>query len=154
MTDILSKRHRSWNMSRVRSKDTKPELVVRSLLHQSGYRFRLHVKVLPGKPDIVLAKYRTVVFVHGCFWHRHKNCLDASTPKTRTDFWIKKFTENVKRDRSNRMALRKIGWKVIVVWECAVTKPDGLAARLSRLIQVRPSKGSPHNDGKHGYSQL
>lgn len=135
MVDTLSKKRRSWNMSRVRSTNTKPELVVRSLLHTNGFRFRLHVKTLPGKPDIVLKKYQTAVFVHGCFWHRHKNCPDASTPKTRTDFWTKKFNGNVKRDRKNRMALKKLRWKVIVVWECEVAKQGPLAARLSRAIQ-------------------
>lgn len=135
MVDTLSKKRRSWNMSRVRSTNTKPELVVRRLLHRNGFRFRLHVKTLPGKPDIVLNKYQSAVFVHGCFWHRHKNCPDASTPKTRTEFWVKKFDGNVKRDRKNRMALKKIGWKVIVIWECEVAKQDKLAARLSRTIQ-------------------
>lgn len=154
MTDTLSRKHRSWNMSRVRSKDTRPELIVRSLLHQTGYRFRLHVKALPGKPDIVLAKYRAVVFVHGCFWHRHKNCPDASTPKTRTDFWIKKFTGNVKRDRTNRSALRKIGWKAIIVWECEVTKPSKLVTRLGRTLQVRSGKSSLHKEGMREYSRF
>ena len=135
MVDNLSRKRRSWNMSRVRCKDTKPELVVRSVLHQSGYRFRLHVKGLPGKPDIVLRKYRTVVFVHGCFWHRHKHCPDASVPKSRTEFWVQKFTSNVKRDRGNKVALQRNGWKVIVVWECEAAKQDRLAARLRRTIR-------------------
>lgn len=142
MVDTLSKNRRSWNMSRVRGKDTKPELIVRSVLHRIGFRFRLHVNRLPGKPDIVLQKYRTVVFVHGCFWHRHKRCPDASVPKSRTDFWIQKFTGNVERDRSNRTALRRSGWKVIVVWECEATKKEKLAARLCREIK-NPRKTFP-----------
>jgi DNA mismatch endonuclease (patch repair protein) len=134
VADTLSKKRRSWNMSRVRSTNTKPELVVRSLLHRNGFRYRLHVKTLPGKPDIVLSKYQSAVFVHGCFWHRHKNCPDASTPKTRTEFWVKKFNGNVKRDRKNRVALKKIGWKVIVIWECEVANQDKLSAKISRTI--------------------
>ena len=102
MTDILSKERRSWNMSRIRGSDTKPELLVRSLLHRMGYRFRLHRKDLPGRPDIVLPKYRTVIFVHGCFWHRHKGCKYAYTPKSRTDFWQNKFQGTVERDKRNR----------------------------------------------------
>jgi len=107
-------------MSRIRSKDTKPELIVRSLLHHMGYRFRLHRKDLPGKPDIVLPKYKTVIFVHGCFWHRHKNCKYAYTPKSRVEFWEKKLNGNVDRDKLNRKDLKYLGWKVIVVWECQV----------------------------------
>ena len=107
-------------MSRIRSRDTKPEMVVRRLLHSLGHRYRLHRKGLPGKPDIVLPKYRTVIFVHGCFWHRHPGCKYAYTPKSRLEFWNKKFDENVRRDRENKKALRKLGWKVIVVWECEI----------------------------------
>lgn len=129
MTDRISKEHRSWNMSRIRSTDTKPEVVVRRLLHALGYRFRLHGKVnkrfykpgvLPGKPDIVLTKYKTVIFVDGCFWHRHKECKRATTPKTRIKFWKKKFSQNVERDRQNRQVLKALGWNVITIWECEV----------------------------------
>jgi len=120
MADTLTPQKRSWNMSRIRSRDTKPEMVVRRLLHSLGHRYRLHRKGLPGKPDIVLPKYRTVIFVHGCFWHRHPGCKYAYTPKSRLEFWNKKFDENVRRDRENKKALRKLGWKVIVVWECEI----------------------------------
>ena len=119
MTDHLSKEKRSWNMSRIKSKDTSPEKTVRSLLHAMGYRFRLHGKVnnrlyksgvLPGKPDIVLTKYKTVIFVHGCFWHRHKGCKRATTPKTRTEWWMNKFDRNVSNDIKHQHVLRELGW--------------------------------------------
>lgn len=122
-------------MGRVRGKDTKPELLVRSVLHRNGYRFRLHAKSLPGRPDIVLQKHHTVVFVHGCFWHRHKRCPDATVPKSRTEFWVQKFANNVKRDRSNQIVLRKLGWKIIVVWECETAKLDKLTGRLCREFE-------------------
>jgi len=109
---------RSRNMSAIRSKNTKPEIAVRKLLHSLGYRFRLHKKNLPGSPDIVLPKYKTVIFVHGCFWHRHKNCKYASTPKTRKEFWEKKFRENINRDNLNQANLSLKGWKIIIIWEC------------------------------------
>jgi len=111
---------RSRNMSAIKSKNTKPEIKVRKVLHSMGYRFRLHVKDLPGSPDIVLPKYKTVIFVHGCFWHRHKNCKYASTPKTRQEFWEAKFRENCNRDRLNQEDLFSKGWKIIIVWECEI----------------------------------
>lgn len=123
--DRISKEHRSWNMSRIHGRDTKPELAVRSLLHEIGYRFRLHRKDLPGKLDIVLPKYRTVIFVHGCFWHRHDTCRFAYEPKSRQDFWKSKFEENVQRDRIVESLLANNGWKVIVIWECEVSKLTG-----------------------------
>lgn len=122
-------------MGRVCCQDTKPELLVRSILHRNGYRFRLHKKGLPGKPDIVLAKYKTVVFVHGCFWHRHKGCRDATVPKSNTEFWLQKFMQNVNRDKVNQDALRLLGWKVIIVWECATAKPESLAGSLCKEIK-------------------
>ena len=109
---------RSRNMSAIKSKNTKPEIAVRKLLHSLGYRFRLHRKDLPGSPDIVLPKYKTVIFVHGCFWHRHENCKYASTPKTRKEFWEKKFRENINRDNLNQANLALKGWKIIIIWEC------------------------------------
>ena len=115
---------RSRNMSAIKSKNTKPEIKVRKVLHSMGYRFRLHSKDLPGSPDIVLPKYKTVIFVHGCFWHRHQNCKYASTPKTRQEFWNKKFNENINRDKLNQENLSSKGWKIIVVWECEIKDKD------------------------------
>ena len=116
-------------MSRIRSKDTSPEKKVRSLLHQMGYRFRLHVKRLPGQPDIVLPKYKKVVFVHGCFWHLHKGCRDGTIPKTQHEKWKTKLERNVERDKVHMRQLRKRGWKAIVVWECEVEKRIGRVER-------------------------
>ena len=115
---------RSRNMSAIKSKNTKPEIKVRKVLHSMGYRFRLHSKDLPGSPDIVLPKYKTVIFVHGCFWHRHQNCKYASTPKTRQEFWNKKFNENINRDKINQENLSSKGWKIIIVWECEIKDQD------------------------------
>lgn len=109
-------------MSRIRSEDTKPEWVLRSGLHRLGFRFRLRDKSLPGRPDLVFAKYGAVVFVHGCFWHRHRNCRSASVPKSNAAFWQEKFDRNVARDRRNRRQLGKLGWRVRVVWECELMK--------------------------------
>lgn len=120
MADVHTKKQRSYNMSRIRSKNTKPEMIVRSWLHKQGYRFRLHDKTLPGKPDIVLKKYKTVIFVHGCFWHGHKNCKYYVVPKTRTQWWLDKINGNVARDKNAERELRKLGWKVISIWECYV----------------------------------
>jgi DNA mismatch endonuclease (patch repair protein) len=118
MVDTLTPEKRSWNMSRIKGSNTKPELIVRSVLHHMGYRFRLHRKNLPGKPDIVLPKFNTVIFVHGCYWHRHKGCNYAYNPKSRIDFWQNKFKENIKRDKKNKEALINLGWKVFTIWEC------------------------------------
>lgn len=123
-------------MSRIKGKDTLPEKLVRSMLHRMGLRFRLHRKDLPGKPDIVLPKYRTVLFVNGCFWHRHKNCQYAYHPKTRQDFWGKKFADTVERDLKKSKQLRKLGWRVITVWECELRKPEKLVKRLEKLFDV------------------
>jgi len=134
MADKLTKERRSWNMSRIRSKNTGPELIVRSLLHRQGFRFRLHRKGLPGKPDIVLPKYKTVIFVHGCFWHSHALCADATVPKSRTEFWAKKFADTVKRDENNQAALLMLGWKVVVIWECETGKYDQLKDLLANVL--------------------
>jgi DNA mismatch endonuclease, patch repair protein len=128
--DRLTPEHRSWNMSRIRGRDTQPERAVRSALHRAGYRFRLHRKDLPGRPDIVLPKHRTVVFVHGCFWHRHPGCRFAYTPKSRADFWAAKFLANVERDQRNRRDLRRLGWRVITVWECQTGLPGRWLRKL------------------------
>ena len=120
MADRITDAQRSKVMSKVRSKDTAVELYIRSALHRRGFRFRKNVSDLPGKPDVVLPKYKCVVFVHGCFWHRHEGCKRATLPKTRTEFWSKKLTGNIERDKSNIEKLKLQGWKVLVVWECSL----------------------------------
>lgn len=135
--DSLSKEKRSWNMSRIKGKDTKPELIVRSLLHSMGYRYRLHQKSLPGKPDLVLKKYRTVIFVHGCFWHRHEDCRYAYNPKSKVDFWEKKFQKNIERDRIKTEQLKESGWSVLVIWECETKNRDKLIQCLQPLIESK-----------------
>jgi len=117
-------------MSRIKGQNTKPELVVRSLLHRLGYRFRLHRATLPGKPDIVLPRFKTVIFVHGCFWHRHKDCRFAYTPKSRTDFWLKKLGSNVIRDIQVTSDLEILGWRVITIWECELRDMDQLSIKI------------------------
>ncbi len=138
MRDRLSKERRSWNMSRIRGKNTTLEKRVRSLLHQLGFRFRLHGRKLPGRPDIVLAKHRTVIFVHGCFWHRHRGCRNCTTPTNNRTFWLKKLNGNAARDKVHHRALRKLGWRSLVVWECGTERPkdlERLGKRLARLFR-------------------
>lgn len=122
MSDKLTPEKRSWNMSRIKGKDTKIEVEVRKYLFSKGYRFRKNDKRYPGKPDIVLPKYHVAIFVHGCFWHRHEGCKDATTPKTRTEFWLEKFDKNVKNDQIKQEKLGELGWKVIVIWECELKR--------------------------------
>jgi DNA mismatch endonuclease (patch repair protein) len=140
MVDRISREHRSWNMGRIKGRDTAPELAVRSILHQLGLRFRLHRRDLPGKPDIVLARWKTIVFVHGCFWHRHAGCRFAYIPKSRLDFWNRKFEDTTKRDKRNQNELVAAGWRVVVVWECEVADHAQLSKRLQNLI--RPAVNS------------
>lgn len=121
-------------MSRIRGRDTTPERAVRSVLHRMGYRFRLHRPDLPGRPDIVLPRHRTVVLVHGCFWHRHPGCRFAYTPKSRQGFWLAKFASSVERDRRQRRELRRLGWRVVVVWECQTSDRERLRRRLERAL--------------------
>lgn len=143
--DRISRAHRSWNMSRIRAKDTVPELLVRSALHRLGYRFRLHKNDLPGRPDIVLPRWKVAIFVHGCFWHRHPNCKYAYTPQSKVGFWNRKFAQNVTRDRRKLRALKASGWKVVVLWECKVTSV-GLSNILSRRLHViRATRNSASN---------
>ena len=130
MVDVVDPATRSRMMSGIRGKDTKPELLVRKYLHARGLRFRLHVKDLPGKPDLVFPKYRTVVFVHGCFWHRHAGCKYATLPSSRADFWENKLSDNVARDQYQLATLHGLGWHVVIVWECELR--EGLA-RLELL---------------------
>lgn len=137
--DRLTKEHRSWNMSRIRGKDTSPERAVRSRLHRLGFRFRLHQRSLPGIPDIVLSRYRTVIFVHGCFWHRHKNCRFAYSPKSRRAFWAAKFRNNQQRDARVLKELENAGWHVLVVWECELRCAAQLSKRLQTALVRRDS---------------
>ncbi|HWQ90042.1 MAG TPA: DNA mismatch endonuclease Vsr [Clostridia bacterium] len=142
MKDRLTKARRSWNMSRIKGKDTGPEMVVRRLLHRLGYRFRLHGKELPGRPDVVLPKHKTVVFIHGCFWHRHRRCRNCTTPTNRRDFWVEKLEGNAARDRKHIRTLKKLGWRVIIVWECE-TKSPLLESRLRKQLSSNISAASP-----------
>jgi DNA mismatch endonuclease, patch repair protein len=137
VVDRLTRERRSWNMGRISGRDTKPEIRVRRFLHRQGYRFRLHVRGLPGRPDIVLPKWRTVIFVHGCFWHRHPGCQLSYSPKSRTDFWTRKFEENVTRDQRNAAALESAGWRVEVIWECETEDQYSLARRVSEIFVAR-----------------
>lgn len=130
--DIWSKEKRSQVMSRIRSKNTKPELLLRSALHQFGYRFRLHRNDLPGKPDIVLPKYNTVIFVHGCFWHYHEDCREGRIPDTNSKFWEEKLLKNVEKDKMNQIKCKELGWKVIVVWECEIERE--IDATINKVI--------------------
>jgi len=117
-TDIVSPEHRSKIMAMIKGKNTKPEMLVRSVCHEMGLRYRLHRKDLPGKPDLVFPKHRLCIFVHGCFWHRHLGCKYAYTPKSRLDFWLPKLARNVERDLAAQQALQALGWRVVIVWEC------------------------------------
>ena len=137
MTDKLSPERRSANMAAIRSKDMKPEMLVRSLVHRLGYRFRLHRKDLPGKPDLVFGPRRKVIFVHGCYWHQHADpaCLDGRPPKSNTSYWLPKLQRNIERDASNIEALEALGWSVMIIWECE-TRRDDLAERLEAFLEA------------------
>jgi len=135
--DTLGRKHRSWNMSQIKSRNTKPELVVRSLLHRAGYRFRLHCRGLPGSPDIVLPKYRTIILVHGC-------CKFTYAPKSNLAFWRNKFRNNIQRDRIVIRRLRTLGWHVLVVWECQVANAERLLEMLTTLLSQRPLAAAFH----------
>jgi DNA mismatch endonuclease, patch repair protein len=142
MADVHTADVRSYNMSRIRSKNTKPEMVVRKALFAAGFRFRLHQKSLPGKPDIVLKKYKTVIMIHGCFWHGHNDCKYYVVPKTRTEWWVEKINHNKAVDKNNIKALRKLGWNVKVVYECEL-KSKRLDSTIKKI--TRPLKRN-HND--------
>jgi DNA mismatch endonuclease (patch repair protein) len=133
MADVHTKEQRSKNMAAIKSKNTKPEILVRKFLHANGFRFRLHDKKLPGKPDIVLPKYKTVIFVHGCFWHGHKECKYFVVPKTKTEWWLQKIAGNIANDKRKTIILRKIKWKTISIWECQL-KANKRENTLKRLI--------------------
>jgi DNA mismatch endonuclease (patch repair protein) len=136
--DRLTPERRSWNMSRIKGRDTGPEVRVRSVLHSLGFRFSLRRTDLPGKPDITLPKWQTVVFVHGCFWHQHQNCKNAVLPKTRAEFWTAKLTGNVVRDKRHALALRRMGWRVITIWECQAEDE----AKLRRSLVLKLSRNN------------
>lgn len=139
MTDIFSRSKRSEVMSRIRSKNTKPEITLRKALHRQGLRFRLHAKTLPGKPDIVLTKYRTVIQVRGCFWHSH-NCIDGHIPTSRREYWGPKLTNNKRRDVKNDAALRKADWSVVVVWDCKMQNSETLDREVNRILAILKNK--------------
>lgn len=143
MSDVFTRAKRSEVMSRIRGRDTEPERVVRSMIHRMGYRFRLNQADLPGKPDIVLSRFGTAIFVHGCFWHRHKGCRFAYTPKSRTRFWLGKLESNVIRDRRVSRELAKLGWHVVTVWECELRSPDRLSKRLEATLNRRCQTRTP-----------
>lgn len=134
MTDTFEPEKRSKIMSRIQGRDTKPEMIVRRIAHGLGFRFRLHRRDLPGCPDLVFARYRAVIMVHGCFWHRHHGCKRASSPQTRVQFWENKFKNNVARDRRNETALRELGWRVMVVWECETKDEVALGRRIAGFL--------------------
>ena len=137
MTQGETSKQRSYIMSRIRSQNTSPEMRVRSAMHRSGYRFRTHVKTLPGSPDIVMRKYRTAIFVNGCFWHQHPNCKISSSPKTNTDYWEEKFERTAKRDQAAYAALREDGWLVLVIWECETRDTETLHDLLTNILPAR-----------------
>ena len=120
MADKLSREKRSWNMSRIRGKDTEIEIKVRKYLFSRGFRFRKNVADMPGKPDIILPKYKTVIFIHGCYWHRHTGCKNCTTPNTNREFWLKKFEKNIQNDSKHQQELEAAGWKVLILWECEI----------------------------------
>ena len=133
--DVFTREKRSQIMSRVSGRNTKPEIVVRSLLHDLGYRFRLHRKDLPGKPDITLPKHKKIIFVHGCFWHGHTGCSRSKRPSTNKEFWCEKLDKNIERDKETVDALRKLGWNVLIVWTCEVKDKDKLKTKLLSFLE-------------------
>jgi len=141
MPDNMTPAQRSERMSRVKNKDSKAEMRVRSVVHRMGFRYSLHNKKLPGKPDLVLAKHKKVILIHGCFWHQHGVCRPLSVPKHNSDFWRKKFAYNVERDQRNIRQLRELGWRVLVVWECETKDSETLEAILRRFLS---QAGSTH----------
>jgi DNA mismatch endonuclease (patch repair protein) len=134
MADVHDRETRSYNMSKIRSKNTKPELLVRKFLHANGFRYRLHVSNVKGKPDIILPKYNTVIFVHGCFWHQHNNCKFAKTPENNYTYWLPKLEGNAQRDKKHANALKREGWKVIIIWTCKLNSKNA-DKTLHKLIQ-------------------
>lgn len=148
--DSISKIHRSWNMSRIRGKDTRPEMLVRSHLHRMGFRFRVNRTDLPGKPDIVLPKYKLAILVHGCYWHRHSGCKQCYVPKSNVPFWTKKFERNVARDAEVKEQLEASGWRTFVIWECEASKPETLDKLLQVALQLPKKKKKHTSQGSKG----
>jgi DNA mismatch endonuclease, patch repair protein len=132
--DTISRRQRSENMRRIRSANTKPEIIVRSLVHGLGFRFRLHRRDLPGSPDLVFPSKHRVVFVHGCFWHQHRGCTDGRAPKSNTGYWVPKLSNNKKRDKKNRSRLARLGWKSLVIWDCQTADKNNLKEVLQAFL--------------------
>lgn len=144
--DIVDPARRSKMMAGIQGRDTVPEMVVRRTAHRLGFRFRLYRKDLPGRPDLVFPRYRSVVFVHGCFWHRHDGCRYAYTPRSRVRFWRDKFSQNVARDRRTEDALRSLGWQVLVIWECETRDHRMVAHRLSRFLRAQSGRNEDSDD--------
>jgi len=138
MADVLSKAQRSKCMAAIRGVDTRPEMLVRKAAHALGYRFRLHCKRLPGRPDLVFPRFRAAIFVHGCFWHHHR-CPDGRVPSTRQEYWVPKLTGNQRRDRKNRHALRHLGWRVLVIWDCETRNAGAIRRRIASFLRSEPS---------------
>lgn len=134
--DVFNEEKRSWIMSHVKNKDTKPEIIVRSIVHRLGYRFRKNCLNLPGRPDIVLARHRKVIFIHGCFWHGHRQCKRASRPTTNKMFWAKKLDGNILRDKHNSKILKTFGWKTLTVWECQIKNQGKLLSKLESFLKT------------------
>ena len=139
MTDTVDSAKRSEIMSRIRGRDTKPEMTVRRIAHGLGFRFRVHRRDLPGSPDIVFPRHRAVIMVHGCFWHRHRGCKYASSPRTRVQYWSNKFEVNVVRDERAATELRDLGWRVMVIWECETKNHEAVAARIASYLRLAES---------------
>lgn len=140
MSDIFSSQKRSEIMSNISSKDTKPEILVRKFLFANGFRFRKNDKLLPGKPDIVLPKYNTIIFVNGCFWHGHENCKKSKLPVTRREFWKDKISNNINRDSVNYLELEKIGWKIIIIWDCELNTKHKKEITYNKLLSTLKSE--------------
>lgn len=145
--DVVTPEQRSRNMSKIKGKNTKPEMIVRSTCHDLGLRYRLHRKDLPGTPDLVFPKHRLCLFVHGCFWHRHPGCKYAYTPKSRLDFWLPKLAKNVERDTKAQRALEAAGWRVSIIWECQTKNTDALRSEIKKMID-------PNLDGQRVTTEI
>jgi len=140
--DTVSAERRSWLMSLVKSKDTEPERFVRHIVSALGYRYRLHGRNLPGRPDLVFAGRRSAIFVHGCFWHQHENCIRSRRPKGHAAYWNAKLDRNLQRDCQNARELKRLGWRVLTIWECELKQPDAVSARITRFLSGKQERGA------------